>query len=70
MEGYTPRERGMQFVQTPCLLILTWKILWYESTPTAEIDPDAVGGSARETMAVYENAGQVSHTISHTVTTA
>lgn len=70
MEGYTPRERGMQFVQTPCLLILTWKILWYESTPTNEIDPDAIGGSDREAMAVYEKARQISHTDSHTVTTA
>jgi integrase len=46
------------------------KILGHENRRTTEIYLHAIGGSDREAMAVYEKARQISHTDSHTVTTA
>jgi integrase len=46
------------------------KILGHENRRTTEIYLHAIGGSDREAMAVYERARQISHTDSHTVTTA
>jgi integrase len=46
------------------------KILGHENRRTTKIYLHNIGGSDREAMAVYERARQISHTDSHTVTTA